>query len=191
MNCTLLRCAVDEKMKKQSIVHGRYKSAQKKYHIIFFLFLFSLVLSSNTILAENSYMVAQLKENSIGCPPTPPDALGPFYKSKAPLRNSVGKGYELSGMVMSTKDCSPIPQVRIELWMAGQDGDYKDDYRATVTSDESGQYRFESHVPPSYMRRPPHIHMRVTANGFKTLITQHYPEAGSKKGKLDLVLIPE
>jgi hypothetical protein len=33
--------------------------------------------------------------------------------------------------------------------------------------------------------------MRVTANGFKTLITQHYPEAGSKKGTLDLVLIPE
>ena len=92
---------------------------------------------------------------------------------------------------MSSMDCSPIPQAQIELWMAGPEGDYKDDYRATVISDESGQYRFESHLPPSYLSRPPHIHMRVTADGFKTLITQHYPEAGSKKGELDLVLILE
>ncbi len=136
-------------------------------------------------------MITQQKKYSIGCTPTPPDALGPFYKPKAPLRDSVGKGYELSGRVMSTKDCSPIPLARIELWMAGQDGEYKDDYRATVIPDQSGQYRFESHAPPSYMSRPPHIHVRVTANGYKTLITQHYPETGSKKGKLDLVLIPK
>jgi hypothetical protein len=33
--------------------------------------------------------------------------------------------------------------------------------------------------------------MRIAADGFKTLITQHYPEDGSKKGTLDLVLIPQ
>ena len=86
-------------------------------------------------------MVVQQKKYSIGCAPTPPDALGPFYKPKAPLRNSVGKGYALSGIVMSTKDCSPIPRAHIELWMAGPDGDYKDDYRATVIPDEVQQAR--------------------------------------------------
>lgn len=136
-------------------------------------------------------MVAQLKKYSIGCPPTQPGALGPFYKPNAPVRESVGHGYELRGSVMSSRDCSPIPQARIELWMAGPDGDYRDDYRAMVIADESGEYRFESHPPPSYSGRPPHIHVRVTADGFKTLVTQHYPQAGSKKGELDLVLIPE
>lgn len=136
-------------------------------------------------------MVAQQKKYSIGCAPTPPDAMGPFYKSNAPLRDSVGKGYELSGVVMSTKNCAPIPQARIELWMAGPDGEYADNYRATVTPNQAGEYYFESHLPPSYFNRPPHIHMRVSANGFKTLVTQHYPEAGSKNGTLDLVLIPE
>ena len=158
---------------------------------IFSLLLFFPILFSNPISAENSYMVAQSKKHSIGCTPTPPDAMGPFYKPNAPLRDSVGKGYELNGRIMSSRDCSPIPQAQIEVWMAGPDGDYKDDYRATVTPDESGRYRFESHLPPSYLSRPPHIHVRVTAKGFKTLITQHYPEPGSKKGELDLVLILE
>jgi protocatechuate 3,4-dioxygenase beta subunit len=178
-------------MKMKFNIFSRNKTTPKKFLIIFSLLLFSPILFSNPISGETSYMVAQLKKHSIGCTPTPPDAMGPFYKPNAPLRDSVGKGYELNGRVMSSMDCSPIPQAQIELWMAGPEGDYKDDYRATVISDESGQYRFESHLPPSYLSRPPHIHMRVTADGFKTLITQHYPEAGSKKGELDLVLILE
>ncbi|MGD2185331.1 MAG: hypothetical protein PVI71_04345 [Desulfobacterales bacterium] len=135
-------------------------------------------------------MTAQSKKISIGCTPTPPDALGPFYKPKAPLRDSVGRGYELYGRVLSSKNCTPIKHAQIELWMAGPDGEYKDDYRATLLADESGEYQFESHPPPSYLRRPPHIHIRVTADGFKTLTTQHYPEKGSKRGEFDLVLIP-
>ena len=140
---------------------------------------------------ENSDRVAQKKKYNIGCAPTTPDAMGPFYKPKAPLRNSVGKGYELRGVVISTKNCTPIPQARIELWMAGLDGEYKDDYRATVIPNQAGEYYFESHLPPSYFNRPPHIHIRVSASGFKTLATQHYPKMGSKTGVLDLVLIPE
>jgi protocatechuate 3,4-dioxygenase beta subunit len=75
--------------------------------------------------------------------------------------------------------------------MAGPDGEYIDDYRATVLTNESGEYGFESHLPPSYLRRPPHIHIRVTADGFNTLSTQHYPAEGSNKAEFDLVLIPE
>lgn len=136
-------------------------------------------------------MVAQQKNYSIGCAPTLPDATGPFYKPNAPVRNSVGSGYELRGVVMSTQDCLPIPQARIEFWMAGPDGEYKDEYRATVMPNRTGEYYFKSHLPPSYFNRPPHIHVRVSADGFKTLVTQHYPESGSKLGTLDLVLIPE
>ena len=158
--------------------------------LILFLFLFQ-TLGSNSILAENSFMVAQLKKYSIGCTPTPPEALGPFYKPNAPLRSSVGEGYNLSGMVMSSQDCAPIPRARIEFWMAGPDGEYKDDHRATVISDRSGGYQFTSHVPPSYLKRPPHIHVRVTANGFKTLVSQYYPETRTRSGEFDLVLIPK
>lgn len=160
--------------------------------LMIFLIIFGLTISyGNTQSEENSDMVAQQKKYSIGCAPTPPDAMGPFYKPKAPLRNGVGKGYELRGVVMSTINCAPIQQARIELWMAGPDGEYTDDYRATVIPNQSGEYYFECHLPPAYFNRPPHIHMRVSASGFKTLVTQHYPEAGLKTGTLDLVLIPE
>ena len=168
------------------------KSGQSRFLTFFLLSLFLLfpILFSKSIFAENFDMIAQQKKYSIGCTPTPPDALGPFYKPGAPLRDSVGKGYELNGRVLSSKDCAPIKAARIELWMAGPDGEYIDDYRATVLPSESGEYGFESHLPPSYLRRPPHIHIRVTADGFNTLSTQHYPAEGSNNAEFDLVLIP-
>jgi protocatechuate 3,4-dioxygenase beta subunit len=179
-------------MKIMSEISRKIKSGRSRFLIFFLLslFLFSPALFSKSIFAENSDMVAQLKKYTIGCRPTPPDALGPFYKPNAPLRNSVGKGYELNGKVLSSKDCAPIKAARIELWMAGPDGEYRDDYRATVLTNESGEYRFESHMPPSYARRPPHIHIRVTADGFNTLSTQHYPAEGSSKAEFNLILIP-
>ncbi len=192
MDGALLRFAVEDQMQKQPNISGRHRSTPGKFAVIFFLVLclFFSALYSNFILAENLSMTAQVKKYKIGCRPTQPDALGPFYKPNAPLRNSVGTGYKLSGMVISSNDCTPIPAARIELWMAGPDGDYKDIYRATVVSNEAGEYYFESHLPPSYLRRPPHIHMRVSADGHRTLVTQHYPKDRAKRGAFDLVLIP-
>jgi hypothetical protein len=158
-------------------------------------YLYGAMPDAKRPVLDNSPMSLPLEEFqadiNIGCTPTPPDALGPFYKPKAPLRNSVGRGYELSGAVLSSKDCAPIKEAGIELWMAGPDGEYKDDYRAAVRANESGEYRFESHRPPSYLNRPLHIHIRVTADGFNTLSTQHYPEEDSSNGEFDLVLIPD
>jgi protocatechuate 3,4-dioxygenase beta subunit len=125
------------------------------------------------------------------CKPTRPDALGPFYKPDAPVRSSVGKGYELSGVVKSSEDCSPVEGAKMEFWLAGPAGDYSDDFRATLSSGRAGSYSFESHVPPPYSGRPPHIHIRVSAKGYKTLVTQHYPEKGKNRAVFDIVLVPE
>ena len=179
-------------MKKASAISSQTKLGTIRLSAIslYLVILLSMALVSELFSAENSYMIAQSKKISIGCAPTVPDAQGPFYKPNAPLRNSVGKGYALHGSVISSRDCAPILKAQIELWMAGPDGEYKDDFRARLIVDDSGEYQFESHRPPSYLRRPPHIHMRVTADGFKTLTTQYYPEKGSRRGEFDLVLIP-
>lgn len=124
------------------------------------------------------------------CAPTPPDQLGPFYKRNAPLREKVGSGYLLSGVVRSAADCTPIPWARVELWLTGPDGRYGDAWRATVVSAMSGDYRFESDFPVVYEGRPPHIHIRVTAPGHAPLVTQHYPRPGTSRANFDLVLIP-
>jgi protocatechuate 3,4-dioxygenase beta subunit len=49
---------------------------------------------------------------------------------------------------------------------------------------------YEPDVPVPYGGRPPHIHIRVTAPGYRELVTQHYPEAGQTKANFDLVLEP-
>jgi protocatechuate 3,4-dioxygenase beta subunit len=115
--------------------------------------------------------------------------LGPFYEPSAPLRDSIGEGYVLSGVVRSSAGCSPISNAQMEIWMAGPDGQYSDEYRATLFTDENGAYRFESHFPPPYSGRPSHHHLRVSASGFETLVTQHYPQYGQSEATFDVVLV--
>jgi protocatechuate 3,4-dioxygenase beta subunit len=145
---------------------------------------------SKVIAGQEHMLLSQLQAAGTKCNPTPPDSLGPFYKAGAPVRASVGEGYELWGVVKSSADCAPIANAGIELWLTNPAGDYDDDHRATIYSDESGAYRFESNFPPDYSGRPHHIHIRVSADGFNTLATQHYPETGQKAGEFDLVLVP-
>jgi catechol 1,2-dioxygenase len=122
------------------------------------------------------------------CRPTPPDALGPFYVPGAPLRASVGTGYVLSGRVRAARTCRAIPRARIEFWLANADGEYDDAHRATVIAGRRGGYRFTSSKPPAYSSRPPHIHLRVSARGYRTLVTQHYPRANRSSAVFNLVL---
>jgi len=128
---------------------------------------------------------------SADCKPTQPDMLGPFYEPGAPVRTSVGNGYVLSGTVLGAEECKPIPNARIEFWLANPKGDYDDAHRATVFASERGEYRLESNVPVSYGGRPPHIHVRVRAPGYEELVTQHYPERGQRKANFDLVLVAQ
>lgn len=125
------------------------------------------------------------------CKPTQPDMLGPFYEPGAPARTIVGNGYVLSGRVLAAAECKPIPNAKIEFWLANPRGDYDDAHRATVFADQKGMYRFESNVPVSYGGRPPHIHVRVRAPGYDELVTQHYPERGQRKANFDLVPLAE
>ena len=124
------------------------------------------------------------------CPPTRSDALGPFYTPGAPVRDQVGRGHALTGVVKSSRDCRPLGGARIEFWLAGPSGEYGDAWRATVAADREGRYRFESHLPPPYAGRPSHIHVRVSAQRHRVLVTQYYPPAGAREGRFDLVVEP-
>jgi protocatechuate 3,4-dioxygenase beta subunit len=128
-------------------------------------------------------------EAAPACRPTSADALGPFYEPGAPVRSKIGTGYVLTGRVLAARTCRAIARARIELWLANADGEYDDAHRATVIAGRRGGYRFESSKPPSYSSRPPHIHLRVSARGFRTLVTQHYPRATRSSAVFNLVLV--
>ena len=123
-----------------------------------------------------------------GCAPTRADALGPFYEPGAPVRSKVGTGYVLRGRVL-TAGCRPIGRARIEFWLVNPRGRYDDAHRATVIAARDGRYRLESNRPPGYQGRPPHIHVRVSARGFRTLVTQHYPRGSRTSAVFNLVLV--
>lgn len=144
-----------------------------------------------TIAPTSAAPTATATPEPVTCAATEPDMLGPFYTPGAPVRNQVGSGYVLNGVVRSADGCAAVPNAQIEVWMAGPDGVYTDDYRATMVTAADGRYRFESHFPPPYSGRPSHIHLRVSAPGFQPLVTQHYPVEGQTEATFDLVLLPE
>lgn len=126
------------------------------------------------------------------CRGTPRDALGPFYVTGAPAQAdlcasgpAVGQKLTVSGRVLGMPACAPLAGALVEVWQADARGDYtqvtagkKDDpgclLRASVTTDGSGRYRFQTLVPGEYPGRPRHIHYRVSAAGHAALVTQLY-----------------
>ena len=159
--------------------------------LVFVLILIFAALTGCSLAASGDGAAGEAAVEEGECSPTRADALGPFYKPGAPQRSKVGEGYRLSGTVQSAEDCTPIPGAQIEFWLAGPDGNYSDEYRAVMAADAQGSYTFESHTPPAYAGRPPHIHIRVSAEGYGTLVTQHYPQTGETGSVFDLVLAPE
>ncbi len=111
------------------------------------------------------------------------------YKPEAPMRSSVGNGYVLTGTVRASGDCQPIPGATVELWLAGPSG-YVQALTGTVVTDKAGHYRFQSPFPSPSTGRPPHIHMRIAADGFLPIQTECFPRQGSVTGVFDIVLEP-
>jgi protocatechuate 3,4-dioxygenase beta subunit len=171
-----------------------FRAMKKRFVLKLIAYMACAIISMvvfDLIAAKTHLMAAGADNSETECEPTPSDYLGPFYKADAPIRSIIGKGYELTGRVMSSASCAPIPHARIELWLANPDGSYDDNHRATIFADETGKYKFESNFPPGYYGRPPHIHIRISAEGFETLVTQHYPTDGQTTGKFDIVLVPK
>ncbi|HEX5815733.1 MAG TPA: intradiol ring-cleavage dioxygenase, partial [Methylomirabilota bacterium] len=106
-------------------------------------------------------------------------------------RARTGSGLMVSGAVRSTKGCAPLPGARVEWWSADERGEYRDAQRATQHTDAEGRFTYETVAPGRYPGRPPHLHVRVSAPGHKTLVTQLYPGDGQRSLASDFVLVPD
>lgn len=134
-----------------------------------------------------------------GCAPTPSDAMGPFYVADAPVVDDLnrwgkpGEPMAVTGRVLDAGDLrTPVAQARVEAWQTDGEGRYHPqgngpasvyadrdiDMRGTVIADTEGRFFYRTLVPGRYAPRPRHIHYRVTAPGYETLVTQHYVSDG-------------
>ena len=131
-------------------------------------------------------------------PPTPADIEGPFYKEGAPARASLAEAGSkaqklvLSGVVRSA-DCKPLAGVTLDFWHADAAGEYDNRgyrYRGVVTTDAEGRYRLETNLPPPYMGRPRHIHVKLQRPGGPVLTTQLYFPGEARRENPALVVKP-
>lgn len=136
---------------------------------------------------------------------TEPNIEGPFFRRNAPFRGKVTPPLEpgvvmlLKGRVWGLDTRKPLPDALLDVWQANKDGRYDNDdaakppdpdvyvNRLRLRCDEKGRYEYETIHPGSYLNgtqyRPPHIHYRVQAVGYKTLITQLYFEGDKHQEK--------
>jgi protocatechuate 3,4-dioxygenase beta subunit len=114
---------------------------------------------------------------------TPENALGPFYKRRAPatpmmrIAGDPGLPLAVSGRVLSTRG-EALPGAAVEVWHTDHRGRYDIDgyrYRASLSAGADGSYAFESIMPGHYPDRVcQHVHYLVTAPGHRPLVTQLY-----------------
>ena len=107
-----------------------------------------------------------------------------------PSQAAAGQGYILSGTVRAAAGRRPVRQARIEVWQAGAKGQYDNAPLTTVWSEASGKYRLEGSCPPQDPAGATAICLRVSAPGYKTLVTEYHPGAGSAAADFDLMLAP-
>ena len=136
-----------------------------------------------------AFSVLPVLSSAQPCAPTRPDMLGPFYVAGAPERERTGRGLVVTGAVRSAHGCRALSGATIEWWSANSGGDYDDAHRALQRTDAEGRYRYETDFPGRYPGRPRHLHLRVTAPGHRTLVTQLYPKEGQTTVDADLVLV--
>jgi protocatechuate 3,4-dioxygenase beta subunit len=81
--------------------------------------------------------------------------------------------------------------VALDFWHAGDRGDYDNAgyrYRGVGISDAQGRYRLETNLPPPYMGRPRHLHVKLQRPGVRVLTTQLYFPGESRRENAALVV---
>ena len=142
------------------------------------------VQATPTQTLQPTFIITVPATSSRSCTPTLDDGVSPSYVPNTPERSVVGKGHVLTGVVLSSRDCQPITHAKLEFCPEEVGLGHPDSSRATLITDENGSYRFECNPPE-------HIHMRISADGYRTIGVNSYHPNGQAEGTIDIVLQPE
>ncbi len=127
---------------------------------------------------------------------TPADIEGPFYKAGAPMRAVIAEAGSTADRLLLTgrvfaPACRPLEKVELDFWQADDKGEYDNRgfrYRGRVLTDAEGRYRLETNLPPPYMGRPRHLHVKLQRPGGRVLTTQLYFPGESRRENPALVV---
>lgn len=143
----------------------------------------------------SGFTMTNAKGQLVGECATTSDALGPYFRENAPVRNDLnyknrkGTALRVVGQLFASDCETPLTDKVIEVWHCThrrrydmKSADFK--CRAKVLTDEQGYYYFDTIIPPSYWWRPKHIHYLVRdIPQHSQLITQLYFKGDKKINK--------
>lgn len=150
------------------------------------------------------YTLGMLSNLSHAARPTPNETEGPFYPvipqkdkdfdlTKIAGNQGIAQGQiiNIQGQVIDSNN-KPIENATIDLWQANSAGRYRHPHDtstapldphfqgwAIIQSGQNGTFRFKTVIPGAYpvsstWTRPPHIHFKLSKNGYIELTTQMY-----------------
>jgi len=141
-------------------------------------------------------------------PPTPSATEGPFYPIEIPEDSdndllwvmgheapASGRLAFVRGRVMDRAG-QIVDGARVEIWQCDNQGVYHHSrHRGTpdnnfqgfgaMATDRDGAYFFRTIAPTPYSGRTPHIHFRISADGFDRLTTQLYVAEAAERNSRD------
>jgi protocatechuate 3,4-dioxygenase beta subunit len=108
-----------------------------------------------------------------------------------------GTRLKLSGWVL-TPDCQPVPGAVLDFWQADAEGNYDNTgfhLRGHQRTERNGVYTLDTVKPAPYwafpIRRTPHLHVKVQAEGMQMLTTQLYFPDEMEHNRSDHLFHPE
>lgn len=108
------------------------------------------------------------------------------YIPDAPVRDSLGGGFVITGLVRSAAGCRPLEDVRIQVWLATETGGEQDN-RASVRTGADGRYRIQT-APTVAQFGEPNIHVGYDDGDYDDVFIRRVVDLDDERAVVDLTL---
>jgi hypothetical protein len=108
------------------------------------------------------------------------------YIPDAPLRDDLGSGFVITGLVRSAAGCEPLEGVRIQVWLATATGGEQDN-RASVLTGAGGRFRIRT-APTVPQFGEPNIHVAYDGDAFRPVFIRRVVDEDDTRAVVNLTL---
>jgi hypothetical protein len=108
------------------------------------------------------------------------------YIPDAPLRDDLGRGFVITGLVRSAAGCQPLEGVRIQVWLATATGGEQDN-RASVLTGAGGRFRIRT-APTVPQFGEPNIHVAYDGDAFRPVFIRRVVDEDDTRAVVNLTL---
>lgn len=108
------------------------------------------------------------------------------YIPDAPRRDSLGRGFVITGLVRSAAGCRPLEGVRVQVWLATETGGEQDN-RASVRTGADGRYRIET-APTVAQFGEPNIHVGYDDDEYRAVFIRRVVDLDDERAVVNLTL---